>query len=109
VNLIIEVKGTWNDGLMTDMEGQLRDRYLRNSSCRTGLYVAAHFTAESWRAIDSRRAKSDRWNVDDVRTYLAEQAEALSGSVTIRAFVLDASLDSTKATGIEDQGVAENK
>ena len=92
---------------MTDMEGQLRDRYLRNSGCRTGLYVAAHFRAKSWRATDSRRAKSDRWNIDELRSRLTEQAEALSGSVTIRAFVLDASLDSNTATGIEGQEGAE--
>jgi len=109
VSVILEIKGTWNDGLMTDMEVQLRDRYLRNSGCRTGLYVAAHFRAKSWRATDSRRAKSDRRNIDDLRASLAEQAAALSGSVTIRSFIIDASLDSTIATGIEDQlaGVGE--
>lgn len=107
VSVIIEVKGTWNSGLMTDMEGQLRDRYLRNSGCRTGLYIAAHFKAKSWRVTDTRRAKCDRWNIDELRSRLAEQAEALSGSVTIRAIVLDASLDSTKATGIEDEVGAE--
>jgi hypothetical protein len=102
VSVVVEIKGTWNEGLMTDMEGQLRDRYLRNSGCRTGLYVASHFQAERWLAEDSRRAKSDRWNIDELRSRLAEQAESLSGSVTIRSFVLDATLDSTKATGIEE-------
>ena len=93
VSVVIEVKGTWNDGLMTDMETQLRDRYLRNSGCRTGLYLAAHFRANSWRAIDSRRAKSNRWNIDTVRVRLTEQAVALSGSVIIHSFFIDASLD----------------
>lgn len=103
ISVVIEVKGTWNDGLMTDMETQLRDRYLRNSGCRTGLYVAAHFTANNWRTTDSRRAKSNRWRIDDVRVRLTEQAAALSGSVIIRSFVIDASLDSTAATGIEEE------
>jgi len=103
VSVVIEVKGTWNDGLMTDMESQLRDRYLRNSGCRTGLYVAAHFQAQQWRAEDSRKAKSERWDVNDLSGRLAEQAKALSGSVTIRAVVLDANLDSTKATGTEQR------
>jgi hypothetical protein len=70
-------------------------------ACTTGL--AAHFRAKSWRETDSRRAKSDRWKIDELPSRLAEQAEALSSSVTIRALVLDASLDSTTATGIEDQ------
>ena len=102
ISVVIEVKGTWNDGLMTDMETQLRDRYLRNSGCRTGLYVAAHFTANNWLTTDSRRAKSNRWRIDEVRVRLTEQAAALSGSVIIRSFVIDASLDSTAATGIEE-------
>jgi hypothetical protein len=107
VSVIIEVKGTWNDGLMTDMEAQLRDRYLRNSGCRTGLYVTTHFRAKSWRAKDNRRPKSDRWDIDDLRARLAEQAAALSGSVTIRSFVIDASLNSTVATGIKDDDVSQ--
>ena len=101
VSVVIEVKGTWNDGLMTDMERQLRDRYLRNSGCRTGLYVAAHFRADRWRMADGKRAKSDRLTADGLRTSLNEQAEALSGGVKIRSFVIDASLNSTLATGIE--------
>jgi hypothetical protein len=102
VSLIVEVKGTWNDGLMTDMEDQLRDRYLRNSGCRTGLYVAVHFSAKNWPAADGRRAKSDRWEIEDLRVRLAEQAQDLSGGVSIRSCVIDASLDSSTASGIED-------
>jgi hypothetical protein len=101
ISLIIEVKGTWNDGLMTDMEHQLRDRYMKNNNCRIGVYVAAHFSAGQWIASDERRAKSNKYNVDVLRTQLSEQARELSGSALIRSFVLDASLDSTKATGIE--------
>lgn len=100
ISLIIEVKGSWNDGLMTDMEGQLRDRYMKNNDCRIGIYVVAHFRADRWLPTDDRRAKSDRWKIDELRTQLAEQARELSGSMLIRAFVLDASLDSTKATGM---------
>lgn len=101
VQVILEVKGTWNDGLMIDMERQLRDRYLRNSNCRTGLYVAVHFKADSWGLTDHRRAKSDRRNIGELRDQLSAQALSLSGSTTIKSFVLDARLDSTTATGIE--------
>jgi len=101
VSVVIEVKGTWNNGVMTDMEEQLRDRYLRNSGCRTGLYLAVHFTATSWRSTDNRRAKSERWNIDELRERLVQQATALSGSVRIGSLVLDASLDSTVVTGME--------
>ncbi len=100
-SLIIEVKGNWNDGLLVDMERQLRDRYLKNNDCRIGVYVVAHFRAERWIATDNRRAKSDAWNIDALRAQLAKQAEELSGSVAMRSFVLDASLDSTKVSSIE--------
>ena len=100
ISLIIEVKGSWNDGLMTDMERQLRDRYMKNNDCRIGMYVVAHFRADRWVSTDDRRAKSDARNIDELRTQLAEQARELSGSTVIRSFVLDASLDSTKATGM---------
>lgn len=104
MGLIIEVKGGWNEGLMTDMEHQLRDRYLKNNNCRIGIYAVAHFSAERWIASDDRGAKSRARNIDDLRTRLGEQARELSGSVLIRSFVLDASLDSTKASGIEESG-----
>lgn len=102
ISLIIEAKGSWNDGLMADMERQLRDRYMKNSNCRIGVYVVAHFSAERWIASDDRRAKSRTHDIDELRVQLGKQARDLSGSVLIRSFVLDASLDSTKATGIED-------
>jgi hypothetical protein len=51
---------------------------------------------------DGRRAKSDKWKAGPLRERLAEQALELSGSMLIRSFVLDASLGSTKASGIEE-------
>jgi hypothetical protein len=98
IGVVIEVKGSWNDGLMQDMEGQLRDRYMKNNEYRAGLYVVAHFKAARWIATDGRRAKSDAIDIFDLRQQLANQANGLSGSVLIQSLVLDASLDSTKAT-----------
>ena len=105
ISVVIEVKGSWNAGLMTDMDGQLRSRYMKNSGCRVGLYVVAHFIAKNWRASDNRRAKSNAWELGRLRQRLAEQALDLSGGVLIRSFVLDASLDSTQATGIEEDEI----
>jgi hypothetical protein len=102
VQVVIEVKGSWNDGLMLDMERQLRDRYLRNSNSRTGLYVTAYFKATTWLQSDHRRVKSAAREIDQLREQLSRQAQVLSGSVTIRSFVLDASLDSTAASEVSD-------
>lgn len=101
ISLIIEVKGSWNDGLMIDMERQLRDRYMKNNDCRIGVYVVAHFQAERWDAADKRGVRRNAWNIDELRERLANQAENLSGSAVLRSFVLDASLDSTKASGTD--------
>lgn len=102
IGVVIEVKGSWNDGLMGDMESQLRDRYMKNSEYRGGLYVVAHFKANQWIASDGRRSKSDAIDISKLRQYLTNQAAKFSGGVLIRSFVLDASLDSTIATGIEE-------
>jgi hypothetical protein len=32
---------------MEDMKDQLRDRYLKNNQCRTGLYFVTHFSAKT--------------------------------------------------------------
>ena len=58
IGVVIEVKGSWNNGLMQDMEGQLRDRYMKNSEYRAGLYVVAHFKATQWIASDRRRQRA---------------------------------------------------
>jgi hypothetical protein len=102
ISLVIEVKGSWNDGVIKDMERQLRDRYLKNSKCRVGLYVVAFFKAERWTASDSRRAKSNAWNLQELRDQLAKQAAELSETVTIKSLVIDCSLDSTTAQMVEE-------
>jgi hypothetical protein len=95
--VIVEVKGSWNNGLMQDMEVQLRDRYLKKNACFTGLYLVAHFIADRWTPDDWRRAKSEAIGKNDLTTKLAAQAASLSEGVNIASFVLDASLNSTGA------------
>ena len=102
IAVIIEVKGSWNAALMQDMEAQLRDRYLKNNECRTGLYLVAHFMADRWIPDDRRRRSSTGIDIQDLRTQLAAQAVELSGGVHLESFVLDGSLDSTNTTEIED-------
>jgi hypothetical protein len=97
----IEVKGSWNSGLMSDMEVQLKDRYLKNNECHTGLYLVAHFKADRWIKGDGRRTSSDTREIGVLRDELKKQAVRLSAGVHLESFVLDASLDSTKASGIE--------
>jgi len=96
VSVIVEVKGSWNAGLLKDMERQLRDRYMRNNQCRTGLYLAAHFSAQTWAENDPRRSACRKWTVDALRDALRVQAELLSNGAVLKSCVLDGTLDSTK-------------
>ncbi len=57
IGVVIEVKGSWNDGLMRDMEGQLRDRYMKNSEYRAGLYVGSALQGQS---VDCQRRKASK-------------------------------------------------
>jgi hypothetical protein len=57
---------------------------MKNSECRTGLYLVVHFEATKWIAGDRRRVKSGTRDIQTLRQQLAEQAAGLSGSMLIR-------------------------
>ena len=95
VSVIVEVKGCWNDGLFDAMQTQLVDRYLKESRCRHGLYVVGWFNCAQWDSDDRRRDKPRGHTLEQLKEKLRSQAEALSipkDGVTIKAFVLNASL-----------------
>jgi hypothetical protein len=79
------------------MKDQLRDRYLKNNQCRTGLYFVTHFSAKTWCPTDDRKAKSEALTTGGLRCRLAALATSLSEGVSLTSYVLDASLDSTAA------------
>jgi hypothetical protein len=96
VTVVIEVKGCWNNKLLTAMREQLRDRYLAEGGCRHGLYVVGWFPVEQWDADDYRRGGARRQlpaTFDEVRShFLAQAAELSDGARRVRAVVLDCSL-----------------
>lgn len=97
VSVIVEVKGNWNAGLMEDLERQLRDRYLQNNPCGTGLYLVAYFSAKTWSKDDPRRGKAAAVTAEELRRSLETQAASLSGALHLKSYVLDATLGSTAA------------
>jgi len=44
VSGIVEMRGCWNKELMTAMEEQLKDRYLKNNPSPYGMYLVGWFT-----------------------------------------------------------------
>jgi hypothetical protein len=90
---ILEVKGNWNAELSSAMETQLRDRYLKQFRCVTGLYLVAWFSCTKWSDADSRKQHLSPMSLPDARDYFSQQATALStGGFWVRSYVLDASL-----------------
>jgi hypothetical protein len=89
----IEVKGCWNKDLQKALTEQLRDRYLKDASCRHGLYLVGWYRCGQWDGKD-RRAKACRIStLDEARkTFDAQAAAASVGNVSIRSYVLDARL-----------------
>jgi hypothetical protein len=92
VTVILEVKGSWHDELLTAMETQLAGDYLaRNPECQHGLYVVGWYLCSRWKDdVGKRRTRRHR-SAEELASRLSAQAESLSsGDRIIRAFVLDA-------------------
>jgi len=90
ISVLVEVKGCWNDGVDSDMERQLRDRYMRNSRIRCGLYVVGWYSCSAWDATDYRQKRTKEWTLETARAYFGEQARQLScNGMRMRAVVLD--------------------
>jgi len=75
----IEVKGSWNDGLLTDLEAQLVGDYLPALSTTRGVFVCAWFPVDMWDDdADNRRRKAVTRDRDEVRRSLEEAASRVS-------------------------------
>jgi hypothetical protein len=93
LSVVIEVKGCWNKKLMLDMEHQLRDRYLKDSSCRHGLYLVGWFVCPQWDPEDRRQAQVPRQGRSEFLQALRTQAGRLTGDGTVlTALVMNAAL-----------------
>jgi hypothetical protein len=78
VEVIIEVKGCWNPGLLTDMKVQLADRYLADNKCHHGIYLVAWFNWQNWDPDDYRRRRAAfKHERNELEQQLLKQAEAL--------------------------------
>jgi hypothetical protein len=92
--VIVEVKGCWNVGVLTDIKDQLIDRYLAENQCRHGIYVVGWYLCPQWSTGDYRYARSARHDLDGLSKSLRQQAEALGASngITVRSVMIDARL-----------------
>ena len=90
VSAIIEVKGCWNRELDLAMQCQLKDRYLKDSSCRQGIYLIGWFNCDNWDKSDYRYRDSPKISLEEARIKFNAQATNLSNKdFQIKAFILD--------------------
>jgi hypothetical protein len=90
--LVIETKGCWNDELMTAMQSQLKERYLRPLGARHGLYLVGWYDCDFWQGQESKRRKCRRETSDPVelQRQLKELADRDSDiEFRLSTFVLD--------------------
>jgi predicted NACHT family NTPase len=93
ITVIIEVKGCWNNRLKKDMQEQLRDRYLAQSSCGHGLYLVGWFSCAQWDGSDSRKKRTPKMTLQEAQQFFDGQAATLSQEgLCIRALVLNTAL-----------------
>jgi hypothetical protein len=97
ITLVCEVKGCWNEELMTSMKTQLHERYLLQSGIRRGIYIVVYCDGPRW--VASTRNKRHRAPIShtlaEIRDQLDKQAHDLStDGFHISAVVLDANFES---------------
>ncbi len=96
ISLIIEVKGCWHNELKTALDTQLSMRYLKDNEAHYGIYLAVWFLCDEWDGrVDWRKKNTPQQSLADIHAFLTDQANAVNtnGHATIRAFVLDATID----------------
>jgi hypothetical protein len=75
------------------METQLRDRYLKNNSCKNGIYLVGWFAGARWRDTDRRKGQCPQMTVSEAEELFWQQAAGLSeDGYLIRSYILDLAL-----------------
>ena len=91
--IVIEVKGCWNDGVLTDIRSQLADRYLAKYETDRGIYLVGWFGCAKWDVEHGARVRCVRHTLTSLQEVLTAQARDLTDERRrVEAVVLDASL-----------------
>jgi hypothetical protein len=85
VAVVIEIKGVWNEELMTAQREQLADRYLPEARTETGIYLVGWYPPALWTdENDYRRDRISDLNPEDLIASLRSQAETIRNELARR-------------------------
>ncbi|MEV4615673.1 hypothetical protein AB0K43_24230 [Kitasatospora sp. NPDC049258] len=83
LDLVIEVKGAWNEGLLRQQETQLARRYLKEVQTDAGIYLVGWYPPDQWAKPDHRRDEANKHTVESLEFELSNQAAHLSESLSV--------------------------
>jgi len=91
--IIIESKGCWHTEVLTAMETQLVNRYLKDNQCRHGIYLVGWFGCTQCHKANCKTKICKKGSIDDLRKQLVKQAINLSTrGLKIKSLVANAAL-----------------
>lgn len=91
ITCIIEVKGNWNKELKTAMKNQLADRYLKDSSTRSGIYLVAWFNSEEWKKDYRKSQRPIKEKQEAIDIFINQSEELNEMGYYVKPYVMDLS------------------
>lgn len=93
LQLLIEVKGCWEKGLVGKIRSQLVADYMKTTGIREAIFLVFWFGCEKWDASDDRRRRCAFKSAEEARRELTAEAlgAAADSDSRIEAVVFDAS------------------
>jgi hypothetical protein len=83
--VVIEVKGPWNEDLMTDQRQQLAQRYLPEAQTSNGIYLVGWYPLDLWTdEKDYRRSRVARFDRSQLLADLQTQAISIRVDLSMR-------------------------
>ncbi|HZU56105.1 MAG TPA: hypothetical protein VFA06_09590, partial [Actinocrinis sp.] len=89
--IVIEVKGCWNEHLLTGLHDQLAADYMATTGTRHGIYLVGWYPKDQWDRADSRRSKAPSGTAGHLHDELEQRAalEREESQLEIHVIVLD--------------------
>ena len=93
LRVVIEVKGSWNPNVISDLGNQLLERYLLSHGSSLGMYVVGYYESPSWPSSDHRRGKARRWaSGEKLEEALQQGMPSVPSGVSVIPTVIDCSI-----------------